>query len=76
MHFVGSILVVYSLLKFILTSDPIWIIMMPVFGYGFAWFGHFYFEKNKPATFKYPLYSLMGDWAMFRDVIVGKIKLL
>ena len=76
MHFVGSILVVYSLLKFILTSDPIWIIMMPVFGYGFAWFGHFYFEKNKPATFKYPLYSLMGDWVMFRDVIVGRIKLI
>ena len=76
MHFVGSILVVYSLLKFVLTSDPVWFIMMPVFGYGFAWFGHFYFEKNKPATFKYPLYSLMGDWVMFRDILVGKIKIL
>ena len=75
MHFAGSLLVLLSLIRFILTFDPLWIVMMPVFGYGFAWFGHFFFEKNKPATFKYPFYSLMGDWVMFRDIIVGKQKL-
>ena len=47
--------------------------LMPVFGYGFAWVGHFVFEKNKPATFQYPLYSLMGDFVMFKDMIVGRV---
>jgi hypothetical protein len=35
--------------------------------------GHFFFEKNRPATFKYPLYSLMGDWKMFWQILTGKI---
>ena len=44
----------------------------PLCGYGFAWVGHFFFEKNKPATFTYPLYSFIGDWAMFKDIIIGR----
>jgi hypothetical protein len=40
----------------------------------FAWIGHFFLEKNRPATFTYPLYSFMGDWVMFKDIITGKIK--
>ena len=48
---------------------------LPVIGYGFAWLGHFLFEKNKPATFTYPLYSLMGDWVMFKDMLTGRIKI-
>lgn len=48
--------------------------MMFVFGYGFAWIGHFFFEKNKPATFTYPVYSLMGDWVMFVQILVGRIR--
>lgn len=42
-------------------------------GYAFAWVGHFVFEKNRPATFKRPLYSFMGDWAMLRDVLTGRL---
>ena len=42
-------------------------------GYGFAWVGHFFFEHNAPATFKYPLYSLRGDFAMLRDVLTGRL---
>jgi len=42
-------------------------------GYGFAWVGHFVFEKNRPATFIRPLYSFMGDWVMFKDVVTGRI---
>ena len=51
-----------------------YLLLMPLFGDGFAWVGHFFFEKNKPATFKYPLYSLMGDFAMYRDIWSGKIR--
>jgi hypothetical protein len=44
-------------------------------GYGFAWIGHFVVDKNRPATFKYPLYSFMGDWRMFFDVVTMRIPL-
>ena len=42
-------------------------------GYGFAWFSHLVFEKNRPATFRQPLYSFMGDWVMFWQILTGKI---
>jgi hypothetical protein len=48
--------------------------MLPLVGYGFAWAGHFFFEKNRPATFRHPFYSLAGDFVMFRDVLTGRIK--
>jgi hypothetical protein len=51
-----------------------WLWAIPLLGYGFAWVGHFFFEKNKPATFKYPLYSLLGDWVMYKDTLTGKIR--
>jgi hypothetical protein len=43
-------------------------------GYGCAWIGHFGFEKNKPASFKRPLYSFMGDWVMYRDMWRGRVS--
>ena len=45
-----------------------------VAGYAAAWVGHFFFEKNRPATFTYPLYSFLGDWVMLRDMLTGRIK--
>lgn len=49
---------------------------LPVFGYGFARSGRFFFEKNLPAaTFRYPLYSLMGDFEMFGQILTGKLPL-
>jgi len=45
-----------------------------VAGYAFAWVGHFFFEKNRPATFTHPLYSFMGDWVMWKDILTGKIR--
>ena len=47
--------------------------LTPIIGYGFAWVGHFVFEQNKPATFKYPLYSLMGDFVMLKDTLTMNI---
>jgi hypothetical protein len=43
-------------------------------GYGFAWVGHIFFEKNRPATFSHPVYSFIGDWAMFGDILRGRIR--
>jgi len=57
----------------VLSANPWWLLGMPLVGYGFAWVGHFFFERNKPATFRYPLWSLWGDWVMFKDIFVGKI---
>jgi hypothetical protein len=57
-----------------LTGNFLWLLALPVVGYGFAWLGHFAFEKNKPATFTNPIYSLQGDWVMFFQMLTGKIK--
>ena len=51
----------------------LWVVV-PIIGYGFAWVGHFYFEKNQPATFKYPLWSLASDFKMFFQLLSGKIS--
>ena len=45
-------------------------------GYACAWIGHFIFEKNKPASFKQPLYSFISDWRMFADVLRGNLNLV
>jgi hypothetical protein len=71
---VGSALIL-TLLAYSTTTEQ-WMLLwlVPVLGYGFAWIGHFFFEHNKPATFKYPIYSLLGDWVMFKDMLFGNIK--
>jgi hypothetical protein len=74
LHFIGSTLVLALIAYVIFSSQPILLWAMPVIGYGFAWIGHFGFEKNKPATFKYPLYSLTGDWVMYKDILTRKIE--
>ncbi|PKM08535.1 MAG: DUF962 domain-containing protein [Gammaproteobacteria bacterium HGW-Gammaproteobacteria-4] len=75
LHYAGSALVLGVLAAVIMGRlPPIWLFSIPVIGYGFAWVGHFVFEKNRPATFTYPLWSLMGDWVMFKDMLVGRIR--
>ncbi|SPO56784.1 conserved protein of unknown function [Pseudomonas sp. JV551A1] len=75
LHFVGTSLVIALLAYTIGSGKWLLLLALPVFGYGFAWVGHFFFEKNRPATFTHPLYSLIGDFAMFRDILLGKINL-
>jgi hypothetical protein len=75
LHFVGSLLIVVLIGAVIAGAlSPWWLLAIPVIGYGFAWVGHFFFEHNRPATFTYPLYSLVGDWVMFKDMLTGKIR--
>ncbi|UPG88732.1 DUF962 domain-containing protein [Luteibacter aegosomaticola] len=75
LHFAGSLLVLLAILLAMSTGALAWLWLAPVGGYGFAWIGHFVFEKNRPATFKHPLYSLMGDWVMFWDILRGRVTL-
>ena len=75
LHFIGSCGVLALIVVAILRGNGWWLLAALVCGYGFAWIGHFFFEKNRPATFKYPIYSLMGDWVMFWQVLTGKVKL-
>ena len=75
LHFIGSWLVLAVLAWAIISAEPWLLLLMPVVGYGFAWVGHFFFEKNRPATFKHPVYSLMGDWVMFWDILRGRVSI-
>ncbi|CAN7276193.1 DUF962 domain-containing protein [Trinickia sp. LjRoot230] len=75
LHFIGSLGVIGCVAMAVATGNGWWLPGAVVCGYGFAWVGHLFFEKNRPATFRYPLYSLMGDWVMFKDICIGKIKL-
>lgn len=73
LHYLGSLLVLALLAYSIATQQWLFLLALPLVGYGFAWIGHFVFEKNRPATFKHPLYSFMGDWVMLRDGLTGRI---
>jgi len=75
LHIVGSALGLVCLAGAIATANAWFIALGFVLGYALAWVGHFAFENNRPATFRHPLYSFMGDWMMFLDVLTGRIKL-
>ena len=75
LHFVGTTgIVIVAILVTGQVLPLVWLWAIPFLGYGFAWAGHFFFEKNQPATFKYPFYSLLGDWVMYKDMLTGKIR--
>lgn len=75
LHFIGTSLSLVFLLALFLTGDWWYLLAGLICGYAFAWVGHFGFEKNKPASFKRPLYSFLGDWMMWRDILLGRIKM-
>ncbi len=75
LHVLGTILALLFLIFFLFTHARWTLFAIPLSGYGFAWAGHTFFEKNKPATFKYPWYSFLGACMMYKDILVGKIKL-
>ena len=73
LHFIGTTLVIVILAFVIGKGAWPWLLAVPVAGYGFAWVGHFFFEKNRPPTFQHPFYSLLGAFVMYRDMILGKV---
>ena len=74
LHFVGTTLALGILVHSAVNAWAWGILVALVCGYAFAWVGHFFFEKNRPATFKHPFYSFIGDWVMWKDMLTGRIK--
>ncbi len=75
LHFIGTSLVLALLVAVVITGNWVWLWAFPVIGYGFAWVGHYVYEKNRPATFKYPFYSFMGDFVMYKDIWLGRLSI-
>ncbi|MGH8708960.1 MAG: Mpo1-like protein [Burkholderiales bacterium] len=74
LHFAGTTLGLIFVLHAFSTLDFRWLLAALLVGYAFAWVGHFFFEKNRPATFTHPFYSFVGDWVMWKDILTGRIK--
>ena len=74
LHYAGTWGSVLSLAAFIATGEWWWLAVSAVSGYSFAWLGHFRFERNRPATFRYPFYSLASDFRMWWELNLGKLK--
>lgn len=73
LHFIGSSCGLICLVAVLFTLNWLFIPLGLVIGYGFAWIGHFFIEKNKPASFNYPFWSLCADWKMWALMLVGRM---
>jgi len=74
LHCVGTLIAIASAVSLIVVGKW-WLFPLAVVpGYAFAWVGHFFVEKNRPATFTYPLWSFMGDWKMLALMLTGRLK--
>ena len=73
LHFVGTSIALVLAVAAALTWTWWLVPLALVQGYAFAWVGHFFFEHNRPATFRYPRFSLMGDWRLWWDIVRGRI---
>ena len=73
-HFFGTSSAIAAIAQFIDSKYWWWLLFAVVSGYGGAWLGHFFFEKNRPATFDYPWYSFRADWVMYWQMLTGKLS--
>ena len=73
-HYAGTSLALAAAILFAVTGQWAYLIAMPLFGYGCAWVGHGLIERNWPATFTYPLWSLASDIRMFFLAIAGRLE--
>ncbi len=74
LHFFGTSLAIFIFLNAFIYLKPHYLLLAPLAGYLFAWIGHYIVEKNRPATFTYPLWSLRGDFKMFALMLTGRLS--
>ena len=74
LHVSGTLLALACVVLAAMTSRWTWLLAAPLAGYLPAWAGHFFFEGNSPATFRYPFYSLRGDFTMLIEVLTGRAR--
>ena len=74
LHVLGQLVTVMTLLVAIIFKIWLLLLLVPVIVYPFAWSGHYFFEKNKPAAFSKPLWAKACDWVMLKDILTGRIE--
>lgn len=74
LHFIGTSLVITIVFFAVFKANASLLWLLPLVGYAFAWVGHYFFERNRPATFKHPIYSLLSDFIMWKDILTGRIR--
>lgn len=74
LHFIGSGAGLFWLSKAIRKKNPLYLLAAILNGYGCAWIGHFFYEKNKPAAFDYPVKSFASDWLLFYSILANKLQ--
>ena len=74
LHYIGTWGSVLCVAALIATGQLLWLLGAGLSGYTFAWIGHFRFERNKPATFRYPFYSFASDFRMWWELNTGRLR--
>ncbi|MBI3556787.1 MAG: DUF962 domain-containing protein [Deltaproteobacteria bacterium] len=72
LHFIGTTLALSCAAAALVLHQPLLWLGSPIAGYGFAWIGHAFFEKNRPATFRHPWWSLRADFEMYLKMLLGR----
>tara|TARA_R110000744_G_scaffold87367_8_gene170602 strand:- start:3360 stop:3650 length:291 start_codon:yes stop_codon:yes gene_type:complete len=75
LHILGQLATLATIFFVLYTKMWLLLLAVPFVVYPFAWAGHFFFEKNRPAAFSRPLWAKACDWVMFKDVLLGKIEI-
>jgi hypothetical protein len=74
LHFVGTSVAIAAIVLSIVMHSGWWVAAAVIAGYGFAWLGHWRYERNRPVTMNHPFYSFVADFVMYRDMLMGRIR--
>jgi len=75
LHFIGQWATIFYTVMVVYSGYWLLLLLVPFVVYPFAWSGHYFFEKNKPAAFSDPWKAKMSDWIMFKDIILGRLSI-